>query len=56
VFVGVAASITICFAYFIIMQFSLAFGTGGYLPPWFAAWCPNLLFGITGLVLTSRVR
>jgi lipopolysaccharide export system permease protein len=56
VFVGVAASITICFAYFIISQFSLAFGTGGYLPPWLAAWLPNILFGTTGLVLTSRVR
>jgi len=31
-------------------------GLGGRLPPWLAAWLPNLVFGATGLVLTARVR
>jgi len=56
VFVGVAASIFICFAYFIIMRFSLALGTGGYLSPVLAGWLPNLIFGGTGLCLTQLTR
>ena len=56
VFVGVAGSICICFLYFILQQFGLAFGASGHLPPWLAAWFPNITFGLTGLWLTSRVR
>lgn len=56
VFVGVAASIFIVFAYFILRELSLALGTGGYLAPWLAAWAPNLFFGVTGIVLTFKVR
>jgi lipopolysaccharide export LptBFGC system permease protein LptF len=56
VFVGVASSILICFVYFVLQQVGLALGTGGWLPPWLAGWCPNLAFGITGLWLTSIVR
>jgi lipopolysaccharide export system permease protein len=55
-FVGVAGSIFICFAYFVVQQVSLAFGSGGHLPAWLAAWLPNLIFGSLGLVLTARVR
>ena len=56
IFVGVASSIVICFAYFTFMQFGLALGTGGYIPAWLAAWFPNLTFGAIGLWLTARVR
>lgn len=56
IFVGVASSIVICFAYFTLMQFGLALGTGGYIPAWLAAWFPNLTFGAIGLWLTARVR
>jgi lipopolysaccharide export system permease protein len=55
-FVGVAGSIFICFAYFIIQQVSLVLGSANQLPPWLAAWLPNIIFGATGLVLTARVR
>lgn len=55
VFVGVAASIFICFAYFILLRTGLALGTGGLMPPWLAAWAPNLLFGGSGLFLMRRV-
>ncbi|HXF09777.1 MAG TPA: LptF/LptG family permease, partial [Desulfuromonadaceae bacterium] len=55
-FFGVAGSIFICFVFFVIQKISLAIGTGGYLPPWLAAWSPNLIFGATGIFLTSRVR
>ena len=56
VFVGVASSIFIGFAYFVLQQVCLALGSGGYLVPWLAAWAPNLTFGVVGLWLTSRVR
>jgi lipopolysaccharide export system permease protein len=56
VFVGVAASIFICFIYFIVHRLGLALGTGGFLPGWLAAWLPNVLFATGGAVLTSRVR
>jgi lipopolysaccharide export system permease protein len=56
VFVGVASSILICFAYFVLQQVGLALGTGGYVVPWLAAWIPNLCFGLAGLWMTARVR
>ncbi|MBI3853420.1 MAG: LptF/LptG family permease [Verrucomicrobia bacterium] len=56
VFVGVASSISICFIYFVLLRLGLALGSGGYVPPWLAAWFPNVSFGICGLWLTARVR
>jgi lipopolysaccharide export system permease protein len=56
VFVGVAGSVFLCFAYYFLMQVSLGLGTGGYFAPWIAAWLPNLIFGITGAWLTARAR
>jgi lipopolysaccharide export system permease protein len=56
VFVGVASSILIFFAYYVLQQVCLALGAGGSLPPWVAGWFPNLAFGLTGLWLTTRVR
>jgi lipopolysaccharide export system permease protein len=56
VFVGVASSIFICFGYFILQKISFALGLGGYLPPFLAAWLPNIVCGGTGLVLLSRFK
>ncbi len=56
VFVGVASSIFICFGYLVLMQLGLALGTGGYLPPWLAAWFPNLAFGGAGVWTTRWIR
>ncbi len=56
VFVGVASSIFICFAYFVVQRIGLTLGVGGYAPPWFAAWLPNLAFGGAGLFLMTRAR
>lgn len=55
-FVGVASSIFICFTYFVLQQFGLAMGTSGYVWPWAAAWAPNVLFALGGLLLAYRVR
>jgi lipopolysaccharide export system permease protein len=55
-FAGVAGSIVICFIYFVLMQLGLAFGTGGYLPAWLAAWFPNISFSLAAIWLILRVR
>jgi lipopolysaccharide export system permease protein len=55
-FVGVASSIVICFAYFVVLQLALAFGTRGTIPGWLAAWAPNAFFALAGIALTSRIR
>lgn len=55
-FYGVAGSIFICFAFLVLQQVSFAFGIGGHLPPWVAAWLPNIIFAAIGFFLTMRVR
>jgi lipopolysaccharide export system permease protein len=55
-FFGVAGSIFISFAFFVLQQISLAFGMNGQLPPWLAAWLPNLMFAALGTVLIARTR
>jgi lipopolysaccharide export system permease protein len=55
-FVGVASSIFICVAFFILQQLALGLGTGQHLPPLVAAWFPNGLFGLAGLLLSARMR
>jgi lipopolysaccharide export system permease protein len=56
VFAGVAGSIIICFAYFAVMEISLAAGSGGFVPAWLAGWFPNITFSLIGVWLTTRVR
>jgi lipopolysaccharide export system permease protein len=56
VFVGVASSILIFFAYYVLQQICLASGAGGYVSPWLAGWLPNLAFGVAGGFMTARVR
>jgi lipopolysaccharide export system permease protein len=55
-FFGVAGSIFIFFAYYVLQRVSLAFGSSGALPAWLAAWLPNLIFATLGLILTIRIR
>lgn len=55
-FFGVAGSIFICFLYFVIQRVSFSLGDGGHLPGWLAAWLPNVIFAVAGIILTARVR
>jgi lipopolysaccharide export system permease protein len=54
-FAGVASSVFICFAFFILLRLCVALGSGGYIPAWAAAWAPNGVFAGLGLWLTRRV-
>ena len=56
VYVGVASSLGICFAYFVSVQIVLALGSRGTVPPWVAGWAPNFFFALGGAFLTWRVR
>lgn len=55
-FVGVAAAIFVAFGFFVIKEFSLALGSGGYMAPWLAAWLPNVIFGGLGAWGIHRLR
>jgi lipopolysaccharide export LptBFGC system permease protein LptF len=55
-FVGVASSIAICFAYFVLERLGIALGVGGYLPPVLAAWLPNALFSTAAIAMILRIR
>ncbi len=54
VFAGVARSIVICFAYFVLLKLGLGLGARGWLPAWIAAWLPNITFTAAGLWMTLR--
>lgn len=56
VFLGVAAAVFLAFSFFVVKEFCLATGSGGYLPPWLAAWLPNLLYGGLGVARIQRLR
>ena len=43
--------ILLTFAYILLMRITTVFATVGDLPPYIAAWIPNLIFGIIGLIL-----
>jgi lipopolysaccharide export system permease protein len=43
--------ILLTFAYILLMRITTVFATYGDLPPYLAAWIPNLIFGMIGLYL-----
>jgi lipopolysaccharide export system permease protein len=43
--------ILLTFAYILLMRITTVFATVGDLPPYLAAWIPNLIFGVIGLFL-----
>jgi lipopolysaccharide export system permease protein len=48
---GVAAAILLIFAMNFLTHLFLALGEGYRIPPWFAAWTPNIIFALIGLYL-----
>jgi lipopolysaccharide export LptBFGC system permease protein LptF len=55
-FFGVAGSIGLAFIFFVVQRVGFAMGQNGIVPAWLGAWLPNLVFSLTGLMLTARVR
>lgn len=53
---GVAVGLGTTVVFLLLIQLSEAIGSGGAMPPIVAAWAPNALFGLAGLVLLTRVR
>src|SRR5438094_504030 len=53
---GVAVCLATTFVDLLMFQLSKAVGAGGVLPPSFAAWVPNLIFGAAGVWLWKNAR
>ncbi len=53
---GVAVCLATTFVDLLMFQLSKAVGQGGALPPTFAAWMPNVLFGAAGVWLWRKAR
>ena len=48
---GFLFSILIIFAYYLIRALSISFGETGTIPPFIAAWLPNIILTIAGTIL-----
>ena len=48
---GIAMSILLFFVYFLMQSAAAAFGRNGQMNPYLAAWIPNMIMGVTGVVL-----
>jgi len=53
-FFGVGVSLFICFLYWGFLQTGRSLGHHGNLSPLLAAWLPNLLFGVAGVIFLYR--
>ena len=53
--IGLGLSIVLAFLFWGLIQSCRAYGVAGLLDPLVAAWFPNVLFGIIGLVLMLKV-
>lgn len=53
---GFGLSILIVFAYYVVMSMGRALGESGHIPPFLAAWLPNIIFMSCGGFLTTRAN
>ncbi|PIE55064.1 MAG: LPS export ABC transporter permease LptG [Dethiosulfovibrio peptidovorans] len=53
---GFGLSVLIVFAYYVVMSMGRALGESGHMPPFLAAWLPNIVFLVCGGVLTVRAN
>ena len=52
--VSLGVSVTVVFAYYVVMSFSRALGETGNLPPLIAAWLPNVTFLSLGALFVRK--
>jgi lipopolysaccharide export system permease protein len=48
---GIIISIVLILVYYIFVSTARSFGNGGVLDPALAAWLPNIIFAILGIIL-----
>lgn len=53
--IGLGISVALAFTYWGLIQSCRAYGVAGLIDPILAAWFPNILFGVVGIVLIFRV-
>ncbi len=53
---GVAMTLGLFFAFYVLINFGLALGKNQTIPPWIAGWMPNLIFLIIGITAVKRMR
>ncbi|HET7550811.1 MAG TPA: LptF/LptG family permease [Gemmatimonadaceae bacterium] len=53
---GIGISLATTVLFLMLIQITKAIGGGGVIPPTIAAWLPNALFGVLGLILLAKVR
>ena len=53
---GIGVSLATTIIYLMMIQLTKAVGGKGLLPPDLAAWLPNVIFAIAGVILLSRTR
>jgi lipopolysaccharide export system permease protein len=53
---GVGISLATTVIFLVLIQLTKAIGGKGLVPPEIAAWIPNALFGVVGLVMLGKVR
>ena len=53
---GIGVSMGCTMLYLLLLKISAGFGAGNAIPPMWAAWLPNAIFAVAGLILLKRVR
>jgi lipopolysaccharide export system permease protein len=53
---GMGVAILVGFAYYMVWSYLKVAAERGSFPPFWAAWLPNIVFGLAGVVLILRVR
>lgn len=53
---GIAISLATTVLFLMMIQLTKAIGAKGLIPPYLAAWIPNVIFSIAGIYLLFRVR
>jgi len=53
---GIGVGIVLALVYWVMLSVFAAFGAGGLIAPWLAAWAPNIIFGAAAAYLLLTVR
>ncbi len=53
--IGVIVTVILAFAYYMLLSIFRSLGRGGIMEPMIAAWMPNIIFGLPGLILYLTV-